>query len=69
MQTRVALLLTFTAIQAFTVVMPAAAQEPDSKSLDKVNKELSNAISSIKNLQLAVTQLIPKVIKGSLIGD
>lgn len=49
--------------------MPAAAQEPDSKSLDKVNKELSNAISSIKNLQLAVTQLIPKVIKGSLIGD
>jgi hypothetical protein len=31
---------------------PAAAQTPDSKSLDEVNKELSNPISSIWALQL-----------------
>ena len=43
---------TFAAILAFTMVASAAAQEPENKSLDEVNKELSNPISSIWALQL-----------------
>jgi hypothetical protein len=45
-------LLAVVAIQALTVAVPAAAQEPESKSLDEVNKQLSNPISSIWALQL-----------------
>ena len=39
-------------ILGLLVVAPAAAQTTDSKSLDEVNKELSNPISSIWALQL-----------------
>jgi hypothetical protein len=45
-------LLALLGILALTVASPAAAQTPDGKSLDEVNKELSNPISSIWALQL-----------------
>ena len=44
-------LLTFLAIWVLTAAVPVAAQTSDSKSLDEVNKELSNPISSIWALQ------------------
>lgn len=40
------------AILSFAVVPRALAQSADSRSLDEVNKELSNPISSIWALQL-----------------
>ena len=45
-------LLALLAILVLTVVSPAAAQTSDGKSLNEVNKELSNPISSIWALQL-----------------
>jgi hypothetical protein len=45
-------LLTLIALLSFLHVAAAAAQTTDSKSLDEVNKELSNPISSIWALQL-----------------
>jgi hypothetical protein len=45
-------LLTLIALLSFLLVAAAAAQTADSKSLDEVNKELSNPISSIWALQL-----------------
>jgi len=52
MQPHAARPLIFVAILALLVAVSAAAQEPDNKSLDEVNKELSNPISSIWALQL-----------------
>jgi hypothetical protein len=43
------------AILSLTVAGHAAAQTSESKSLDQVNKELSNPISSIWALQLRKT--------------
>jgi hypothetical protein len=45
-------LLVCLGILALTAAPPASAQTADSKSLDEVNKELSNPISSIWALQL-----------------
>ncbi len=45
-------LLALLAICSLTDAVSAAAQTSDSKSLDEVNKELSNPISSIWALQL-----------------
>src|ERR1700686_3139834 len=45
-------LLTLIALLSCLLVAAAAAQTADSKSLDEVNKELSNPISSIWALQL-----------------
>lgn len=45
-------LVTCIALVGFLPVAHAAAQTPNSKSLDEVNKELSNPISSIWALQL-----------------
>jgi hypothetical protein len=44
--------LVLIAALVFTYIPPASAQTADSKSLDEVNKELSNPISSIWALQL-----------------
>src|SRR5271157_5002125 len=53
MQLHAARLLTFVAILASAVAVPAAAQTRNGgQSLDEVNKELSNPISSIWALQL-----------------
>src|SRR5208337_2505819 len=52
MQLRFTRLLTLVATLALTVVVPADAQTTDGKSLDEVNKQLSNPISSIWALQL-----------------
>jgi hypothetical protein len=45
-------LLALIAFFSFLHVVPAPAQTADGKSLDEVNKELSNPISSIWALQL-----------------
>ena len=45
-------LLTLIALLSFLLVAAAATQTTDSKSLDEVNKQLSNPISSIWALQL-----------------
>src|SRR5271167_209929 len=52
MRVRLVRLLALLAIWVLTAAVPAAAQTPNGKSLDEVNKELSNPISSIWALQL-----------------
>jgi hypothetical protein len=49
---RLVRLLALLAIWALSAAVPAAAQTSEGKSLDEVNKELSNPISSIWALQL-----------------
>ena len=52
MQHQHAKVIALIAFLGLLVVAPAAAQTPGGKSLDEVNKELSNPISSIWALQL-----------------
>jgi hypothetical protein len=52
MKLRCSRLSVYLAILSLTIVSRAFAQTPNSKSLDEVNKELSNPISSIWALQL-----------------
>ena len=52
MNNQYARLITLVGILGLLIVLPAAAQTAKDKSLDEVNKELSNPISSIWALQL-----------------